>query len=57
VLQRDSFKCTACGKGPATDPGLKLNVDHKIPWSRAGPTTLDNLTTLCEYCNLGKAHN
>jgi len=54
VLRRDSFKCTACGRNPATNPGTELHVDHKIPWSRGGPTTLDNLTTLCEKCNLGK---
>ena len=54
VLQRDSFKCTVCGKTPATDPAVSLHVDHKIPWSRGGLTTFDNLATLCEKCNLGK---
>jgi len=54
VLRRDFHKCTACGRSPATDPGVVLHVDHKIPWSRGGKTTLDNLTTLCQKCNLGK---
>jgi 5-methylcytosine-specific restriction endonuclease McrA len=33
---------------------VKLHVDHKIPWSVSRLTTMDNLTTLCEQCNLGK---
>ena len=57
VLLRDSFKCTACGRSPATHPGVCLNVDHMIPWSKGGPTTLENLTTLCEDCNLGKSNS
>ena len=54
VLKRDNFKCCACGASPAKDPSVELHIDHIIPWSKGGETTLDNLQTLCSKCNLGK---
>jgi len=57
VLTRDFCKCQVCGRSPATDPATRLHVDHKIPWSLGGPTTLENLVTLCEKCNLGKGNS
>lgn len=54
VLQRDNFKCCACGASPSKDPNVNLHVDHIIPWAKGGETELDNLQTLCERCNLGK---
>lgn len=54
VMQRDYFKCCACGASPAKDPAVLLHVDHIIPWSKGGPTTMENLQTLCSECNLGK---
>jgi len=56
VLQRDSFKCCKCGASPATDSNVQLQVDHIIPWSKGGKTTIDNLQTLCSKCNLGKGN-
>lgn len=57
VLARDNFSCCTCGASPAKDGGItKLHVDHIIPWSRGGETTMDNLQTLCEKCNLGKSN-
>jgi hypothetical protein len=56
VLKRDDFRCQACGKSPSAFPGLHLHVDHKVAWSKGGETTLDNLQTLCEPCNLGKSN-
>jgi hypothetical protein len=55
VLQRDRFTCVACGSSPATDPGTILHVDHVIPFSKGGKTDVDNLQTLCDRCNYGKA--
>lgn len=55
VNRRDRFTCRACGRSPANDIGVVLHVDHIIPWSKGGETTLDNLQTLCERCNLGKS--
>jgi hypothetical protein len=55
VMQRDNFKCCACGAAPAKDPSVELHIDHILPWSRNGETTFDNLQTLCSKCNLGKS--
>lgn len=55
VNRRDHFRCRACGRSPATHPGVILHVDHIIPWSRGGETILENLQTLCEVCNIGKS--
>ena len=46
ILVRDSFKCVRCGHSPATDPNCRLHVDHKIPYSKGGPTVIENLRTL-----------
>jgi len=56
VLNRDNFRCIFCGKSPATDVGVKLHVDHIVPFSKGGTNSLDNLQTLCQDCNLGKSN-
>ena len=55
VLKRDNFKCCACGASPAKDSSVELHIDHIIPWSKGGETTLENLQTLCSKCNIGKS--
>jgi len=55
VMRRDRFCCCQCGASPALLPGTVLVVDHIVPWSQGGATTLDNLQTLCEPCNGGKS--
>ncbi|WP_316637600.1 homing endonuclease associated repeat-containing protein [uncultured Ruminococcus sp.] len=55
VMQRDNFKCCICGASPAKDPSVELHIDHIVPWSKGGETTMDNLQTLCSKCNLGKS--
>lgn len=55
VMQRDNFKCCACGASPANDQSVVLHVDHIVPWSKGGETVIDNLQTLCSKCNLGKS--
>jgi hypothetical protein len=55
VLNRDNFKCCACGASPAKDPSVDLHLDHIIPWSKGGETVIENLQTLCSNCNLGKS--
>lgn len=52
VLRRDNFRCVRCGRG--REDGVKLHVDHIVPVSRGGKSTMSNLQTLCEDCNLGK---
>ena len=56
VLQRDNFKCCACGASPAITLGVELHVDHVYPWEKCGETVLENLQTLCSRCNLGKSN-
>ena len=55
VLIRDNCICRMCGASPAKDAGVTLHIDHVIPWSKGGTTTLDNLQTLCSACNVGKS--
>lgn len=55
VMQRDNFKCCICGASPAKDPLVVLHIDHVVPWSKGGETTMDNIQTLCSKCNLGKS--
>lgn len=55
VLDRDNFRCVFCGRSPATDIGVRLHIDHKLPFSKGGKSTIDNLQTLCQDCNLGKS--
>ncbi|MGG2065896.1 HNH endonuclease [Bacillus sp. S14(2024)] len=54
VLDRDNGKCKLCGRTPSD--GVKLHVDHIIPYSLGGLTILDNLQTLCDDCNIGKSN-
>ncbi|MFA5171649.1 MAG: HNH endonuclease [Sulfuriferula sp.] len=54
VLVRDSFRCTLCGRSPALEHGVRLHVDHIVPFARGGKTSEENLRTLCEICNWGK---
>lgn len=53
VLKRDGFRCTYCGGTPKE--GYILHVDHVIPISENGKTTMNNLTTACIICNNGKS--
>lgn len=53
ILNRDKFRCCACGRNPQED-GIKLEVDHKISRSKGGTNDPDNLWTLCKDCNMGK---
>ena len=54
VFMRDRFRCVACGRSPATHLNIELHADHVLAAANEGKTTLDNLQTLCQECNLGK---
>lgn len=56
ILMRDGFTCKTCGRSPINEKGVKLHVDHIVPWSKGGETIPDNLETKCEQCNLGKGN-
>jgi len=55
VFIRDNSTCKICGRGPQTHPGLSLEPDHIIPYSKGGETVLENLQLLCRDCNAGKS--
>lgn len=48
VFERDAYRCKHCGSHK------DLRADHIIPESKGGPTTVDNLQTLCVRCNSRK---
>lgn len=48
VFERDNFTCRKCGSRQ------HLETDHIHPESKGGPTTFDNLQTLCRHCNRSK---
>jgi len=52
VLRRDQGKCQYCGRSA---PEVVIHIDHKVPLSKGGATTLDNLQLLCRDDNLGKS--
>ncbi|MFV0378581.1 MAG: HNH endonuclease [Mangrovibacterium sp.] len=54
IFQRDNFTCQYCGK--TKNDGAKLVIDHKIPISKGGTDSIDNLVTACNECNLGKSN-
>lgn len=49
VFERDGYTCKHCG---STE---RLAADHVIAEVKGGPTTIDNLQTLCRSCNSKKA--
>lgn len=54
IKERDSYKCCSCAIGIDDEPNLLLEIDHKIPLSKGGMTTYQNLQTLCWKCNRKK---
>lgn len=48
VTVRDQGKCVQCGSRE------DLHYDHKIPWSRGGASTVNNIQLLCGRCNRRK---
>lgn len=48
VFQRDDYQCLRCGSRS------DLTADHIYAEVHGGPTTMDNLQTLCRSCNSKK---
>ncbi len=48
VLDRDDYKCSYCGSTS------NLTIDHVVPVSNGGTSSIENLRTLCGQCNLSK---
>lgn len=53
IFKKDNFMCQYCGRNPK-DNKCKLVIDHIIPRALGGTNDINNLTTSCESCNLGK---
>lgn len=59
ILERDGYTCQTCGRGPGDlDPidqtrRVRLHIDHIDP---SGPSTENNLRTLCSVCNEGRTN-
>lgn len=51
IYKRDGYKCVTCG----CDDKAKLTLDHRIPISKGGDNSDDNLQTMCFDCNQKKA--
>jgi hypothetical protein len=51
IVRRDNQTCQKCGKILREE---EIRIDHKIPFSKGGPTEEDNLRVLCEECNRKK---
>lgn len=51
VFKRDNGKCVQCGYS-----GEYIEYDHKIPRSKGGQNTVDNIQLLCRKCNLRKGN-
>ncbi|MCF6318299.1 MAG: HNH endonuclease [Proteobacteria bacterium] len=56
ILMRDGFTCQSCGANPTHTLGVKLHVEHIIPWSKLCKTEETNLQTKCKQCSLGKGN-
>ncbi len=54
ILERDGYTCKYCGSSQKDEPNLLLEVDHIVPISKGGMTSVDNLQTLCWRCNRTK---
>ena len=55
ILARNSYRCA----NPACNSDLRVtghHMDHIVPFSKGGATTLDNLQALCGPCNLTKGN-
>ncbi|MBV1700777.1 MAG: HNH endonuclease [Hyphomicrobiales bacterium] len=54
IKRRDSYTCKTCGISTSDEKNLLLEIDHKIPLSKGGITSEENLQTLCWKCNRSK---
>jgi hypothetical protein len=55
VLERDAGRCTYCGVLQVGQSAV-FHIDHVIPRSKGGVTSIENLVLQCPYCSLRKAN-
>ena len=51
VIERDGLRCVYCGIDLQKN---EIHLDHVIPESQGGTTSLNNLQVTCAKCNLEK---
>lgn len=56
IKRRDEYTCKQCSVSVVREPNLLLEVDHILPVSRGGLSTVSNLQTLCWRCNRTKSN-
>lgn len=56
IKERDDHTCQLCSVSLRDEEHLLLEVDHKIPVSKGGLSTEENLQTLCWRCNRSKSN-
>jgi HNH endonuclease/Protein of unknown function (DUF1376) len=49
VVAKDGSVCIYCG-----DESGPFDLDHRLPWSRGGQHSFDNLVVACRTCNRSK---
>ncbi|WP_292295051.1 HNH endonuclease signature motif containing protein [Marivita sp.] len=54
VVRRDAHVCQKCHKYVPDD---EIEFDHVIPYSKGGPSTVENLRLLCRSCNRKKSNS
>jgi hypothetical protein len=59
VVQRDGYRCQECGVRVGKNvlgrlKGLQFHAHHKVPQSKGGKDTPDNLVTMCVVCHATK---
>ena len=53
IIERAEHRCEYCGLSQAGQEA-EFHIDHVVPLSAAGSTTLDNLALACVSCSLRK---
>ena len=57
VFRRDNYTCQCCRKQRRVGRKVKFEVDHIVPFSSGGDTSLNNSQTLCKPCHDDKGIN
>jgi 5-methylcytosine-specific restriction endonuclease McrA len=51
LARMNGLRCAMCGKSKHRK---ELVIDHIKPWSKGGPTKIENLQLLCGPCDVAK---